>query len=77
MYVCTRRIGLALHIIIQEIPSAELHAYPLQAASSYNQKLMSFEGIQTMVNAVTSAGADTMVFIEHKMLGVSLNSYVS
>ena len=33
---------------------------------------MGIEGIQAMVNAVTSASPDLMVFVEHKMLGVSL-----
>lgn len=41
-----------------------------QAASSYNQEPMSLEGIQTMVNAVTSLGQSGPAYVEHKMLGV-------
>jgi len=45
----------------------------MQAASSYNQQLMSREGIQGMVDAVTSLGTGDGTsggYIEHKMLGV-------
>lgn len=47
----------------------EVHNF--QAASSYNQEFMSMEGIQQMVNAVTSLGQGATAYIEHKMLGVS------
>lgn len=43
----------------------------VQAASSYNQELMSTEGIQTMVNAVTSLGSGGTGYVEHKILGVN------
>ena len=45
----------------------------IQAWSSYNQALMTTQGIQRMVNAVANLPSSQQAFVEHKMLGVCIH----